>query len=162
VFADRALYRSDACSVARTLEVVGEKWTLLVLREAFYGVRRFDQFHQVLGCARNLLSVRLATLVEHGLLERRSYRQPGQRTRHEYRLTDKGRDLFPAIVALMQWGDRWTADQDGPPVVLRHRDCGAAVGVVLHCDAGHTGLAARDTVPEPGTGARLVADGGGS
>lgn len=136
-----------ACSIARALDVVGEKWTLLVLREAFYGVRRFDQFHANLGCARNLLSARLATLVAHGVLAREAYEAAGQRVRHEYRLTEKGRDLMPALVALMQWGDRWEAAPGGPPVVLRHRDCGAPVTAELTCAAGHGGLTARDTAP---------------
>src|SRR3954454_7175745 len=97
------------CSIRRTLDVVGEKWTLLVLREAFYGLRRFDDFHRAIGCARNILSARLATLVEHGILQRARYQEPGSRPRAEYHLTDKGRELFPALIALLQWGDRWTA-----------------------------------------------------
>ena len=93
---DRFRYSAANCSIARTLGVVGEKWTLLVLREAFYGVRRFDDFHTALGCARNLLATRLKTLVRHGLLDRVAYTDERGRGRHEYRLTDKGRDLFPS------------------------------------------------------------------
>src|SRR5215469_113949 len=107
---DRLRYSAENCSIGRTLEIVGERWTLLVLREAFYGVRRFADFHRALGCARNLLSARLRKLVEEGLLTQVPYRESGNRVRAEYRLTDKGRELFPAVVALMQWGDRWTAD----------------------------------------------------
>jgi DNA-binding HxlR family transcriptional regulator len=154
---DRFRYSSSNCSIARTLQVVGEKWTLLVLREAFYGVRRFDDFHAALGCARNLLSARLKTLVAHGLLEKRGYRDDRGRGRHEYRLTDKGRDLFPAVVALMQWGDRWAADDAGPAVVLSHRDCGERVTAQLSCAAGHDGLSARDVRAVPGPGAREAA-----
>ena len=154
---DRLRYSSSNCSIARTLGVVGEKWTLLVLREAFYGVRRFDDFHAALGCARNLLSARLKTLVENGLLEKRAYRDDRGRRRDEYRLTDKGRDLMPAVVALMQWGDRWAADEAGPAVVLRHRDCGEPVSARLSCEAGHSSLGARDVHALPGPGARGAA-----
>src|SRR5439155_1485027 len=121
VSAERARYSAENCSIRRTLDVVGEKWTLLVLREAFYGVRRFDDFVRGVGCARNILSARLNTLVDEGLLRRRPYREPGQRARVEYRITEKGLELFPAIVSLMQWGDRWAVDPDGPPVEIVHR-----------------------------------------
>lgn len=116
------------CSIARTLEVVGEWWALLVVREAFYGVRRFDDFQARLGIARNVLSTRLATLVEHGVLERRQYQDHPPRC--EYRLTEKGRALFPVMVTLMQWGDRWEAG--GPaPVVLVDRETGHEVDPAL-------------------------------
>jgi DNA-binding HxlR family transcriptional regulator len=154
---DRFRYNAANCSIARTLGVVGEKWTLLVLREAFYGLRRFDDFHAALGCARNLLATRLKTLVSHGLLDRVAYKDDRGRGRHEYHLTDKGRDLFPVVVALMQWGDRWTADESGPAVQLLHRDCGEPVAVELTCGAGHVALSARDVTPVPGPGAIAVA-----
>jgi DNA-binding HxlR family transcriptional regulator len=157
MYPDRFRYSAANCSIARTLGVVGEKWTLLVLREAFYGVRRFDDFHTALGCARNLLATRLKTLVAHDLLERVAYTDERGRGRHEYRLTDKGRDLFPAVVALMQWGDKWTADAAGPAVQLIHRDCGEPVTVELTCAAGHSALGARDTEAKPGPGAVCVA-----
>lgn len=155
---DRFRLSAENCSIRRTLDVVGEKWTLLVLREAFYGVRRFADFHQALGCARNILSARLKTLVDEGILGRESYREPGSRPREEYRLTSKGIELFPALVALMQWGDRWAADPAGPPVEIHHRDCGERVGVEMRCAAGHGPLSARDTSAVPGAGA-LAADG---
>ena len=110
----RDSYVADNCSIKRALEVVGEKWTLLIMREAFYGAHRFDEFQARTGCARNILSERLTTLTEAQLLDRVPYREPGQRERHEYRLTDKGMDLITAVIALMQWGDRWQADPDGP------------------------------------------------
>jgi DNA-binding HxlR family transcriptional regulator len=154
---DRFRYSAANCSIARTLGVVGEKWTLLILREAFYGVRRFDDFHRALGCARNLLAARLKTLVAHGLLERVGYTDERGRGRHEYKLTDKGLDLFPAVVALMQWGDRWTADEAGPAVQLSHHDCGEPVTVQLTCAMGHAPLGARDTEARPGPGALSVA-----
>jgi DNA-binding HxlR family transcriptional regulator len=154
---DRLAYSAENCSIRRTLDVVGEKWTLLVLREAFYGVRRFDDFHRALGCARNILAARLATLVEHEILERHRYQEPGSRARAEYRLTEKGRELFPALVALLQWGDRWTADPGGPAVELRHDVCGATIAVELRCAAGHRPLSERDTTAEPGPGAIAAA-----
>jgi DNA-binding HxlR family transcriptional regulator len=154
---DRFQYSSENCSIRRTLDVVGEKWTFLVLREAFYGVRRFEEIQRAVGCARNVLSDRLRTLVESGILRREPYREPGARLRHEYHLTEKGLELFPALVALLQWGDRWQADADGPPVELRHRDCGAPISAELTCAVGHGGLTARDTYPVVGPGARRIA-----
>ena len=124
---------------------MGERWTLLVLREAFNGVRRFEQLQERVGCARNLLSVRLASLVEHDVLERVPYREPGSRVRHEYRLTEKGVELFPILIALMQWGDKHALGETGPPVVVRHRDCEAPVEAVVRCAKGHEPLTARDT-----------------
>jgi DNA-binding HxlR family transcriptional regulator len=153
---DRWKWSAENCSVKRTLDIVGEKWTFLVLREAYYGARRFEQFHAGVGCARNLLTSRLNTLVEHGLMQRLPYQEPGARQRSEYRLTEAGLELFPALVTLMLWGDRWVADPDGPPVEITHRDCGQRVRVELRCDGGHGGLTARDTVPVPGPGARLA------
>jgi len=156
----RFRYSSENCSIRRTLDVVGEKWTLLVLREAFYGVRRFGDFHRALGCARNILSARLNTLVDEGLLRQEPYQDPGRRPRTEYRLTEKGQDLFPALVAIMQWGDRWTADPAGPAVVVRHRGCHGPVVAESRCTAGHDPLSARDTEALPGTGARPANDRG--
>jgi DNA-binding HxlR family transcriptional regulator len=157
VTVDRSLFSADNCSIKGTLDVVGEKWTLLVLREAFYGARRFEQFHERVGCARNLLSERLSTLVEHEILRREPYREPGQRARHEYRLTDKGLELFTVLVALMQWGDRWTAPPGGPAVVLEHRGCHEPLEAIVRCGAGHETLGARDSLPMPGPGARRAA-----
>ena len=155
--ATRLRYTDENCTIKGTLEIVGEKWSLLVLREAFFGIRRFDDFHRALGCARNLLSDRLAKLVDHGVLQRVAYQEPGQRRRHEYHLTEKGLDLQPALVALMQWGDRWTAGPDGAPVEVRHRGCGAKVNAVLACERGHGALAPQDLEAVPGPGARLAA-----
>jgi DNA-binding HxlR family transcriptional regulator len=151
---DRWKWSAENCSAKRTLDIVGEKWTFLVLREAYYGARRFEQFHAGVGCARNLLTDRLNTLVDNGLMRREPYQEPGVRQRSEYRLTEAGLELFPALVALMQWGDRWVADPDGPPVVITHQDCGQPVRAELRCDGGHTGLTVRDIVPVPGPGAR--------
>jgi DNA-binding HxlR family transcriptional regulator len=139
------------CSVAGALAVVGEKWSLLVLREAFLGVRRFGDFQRVLGAPRAVLTDRLTTLVDQGLLRRVPYQAQGERQRHEYRLTPKGLDLYPVLVALMRWGDAHLAEEGEVPLELRHRDCGEPVHLALVCDAGHELSGARDVRPVPRT-----------
>src|SRR3954452_19923566 len=129
-------WTADRCTIARTLDVIPTRSAFLILREAFYGTTRFDDFAQRVGISEPVTAARLRELVEGGLLEREDYREPGQRTRQRYRLTEKGADLFPALVALMQWGDRWL-DERGGPVELRHRDCGSPVAVQVRCAAGH-------------------------
>ena len=127
---------SSVCSVARTLELVGDAWTVLVLRDLFDGLRRFDEIADHLGVARNVLTRRLNTLVDGGLVERREYREPGSRTRQEYRLTPRGRSLRPVLLALMEFGDEHLA-VEGPPVRFEHDDCGGDVRLVLECEHGH-------------------------
>ncbi len=143
-----------ACSIARTLDVVGEKWTFLILREVFRGVRRFDDVRVATGAPRQVLSERLASLVDRGILRREPYREPGQRPRHEYRLTDRGFDLYPILIAMLAWGDRHLPAPDGPALRAAHRDCDADVRIALRCEAGHEVAALRDVVPRPGPGAR--------
>jgi DNA-binding HxlR family transcriptional regulator len=133
----RAGWTPDRCTIAGTLAVIPTRSTFLILREAFYGTSRFDDFAKRADISEPVTAARLRDLVAHGLLEREDYREPGQRTRQRYRLTDKGADLLPALAALMQWGDRWL-DRRGGPVELRHRDCGQPVTVELRCAAGHT------------------------
>lgn len=143
-------HRFQGESVARALDVVGERWTLLILREAFFGVRRFGQLARNLNVPRPTLSARLRTLVDNGLLEKVPYaRDPD---RHEYRLTDCGRDLFAAIVVLMQWGDEHVRYPEGPPIVLRHQPCGRIADPVLVCAHCHKEITARNVTPEPGPG----------
>ncbi|MFE3850318.1 winged helix-turn-helix transcriptional regulator [Streptomyces griseorubiginosus] len=125
------------CSIGRTLEVVGEKWTILILREVFYGSSRFSEFERVLGCPRNLLAARLKMLVEEGILATETYKEPGSRSRPKYVITPKGVDLVPAVMGLLQWGDRYRADPEGPAMLSRHRGCGAPVGAQIRCDHGH-------------------------
>lgn len=132
----RSSWQADRCTIAKSLEVIPTRSAFLILREAFYGTTRFDDFAQRVGISEPVTAARLKELVENGLLEREEYREPGQRTRQRYRLTEKGADLFPALVALMQWGNRWLDDRGGP-VELRHRDCGEPVAVELRCAAGH-------------------------
>ncbi|MFG2057930.1 winged helix-turn-helix transcriptional regulator [Micromonospora sp. NPDC048930] len=144
----------ENCTIARAMEILGERWTLVVLREVFNGVRRFDDMRVRTGIPRQVLTNRLAMLVERGVLRREPYREPGSRARHEYRLTDKGLDLWPVLVAVLGWGDRYLADPDGSPLAVSHRDCGAEVRVALRCTEGHEVTDPRDVLPRPGPGAR--------
>jgi DNA-binding HxlR family transcriptional regulator len=125
------------CSIARTLEVVGERWALLVVREVSLGVRRFAGIQAATGAPPAVLSARLRDLVAAGVLETRPYQEPGARSRLEYRLTDVGRSLQPVLTALKDWGDAHLCDERGVPVVTRHVDCGAAVHTELVCARGH-------------------------
>jgi DNA-binding HxlR family transcriptional regulator len=145
---DDLSHRFEGESVGRTLGLVGERWTLLILREAFFGVRRFGQLARHLNIPRPTLSSRLRTLVDAGLLERVLYAQDPDR--HEYRLTAAGRDLFPAIVALMRWGDAHLAGPAGPPIVLRHHGCGEIADPRLTCQHCGQEIDARNVSPEPG------------
>ena len=120
------------CSIARTLDIVGEKWALLAIREVFLGDRRFDEMVRRAGAPRDTLAARLRTLVAAGILERRRYCE--HPARYEYRLTAAGRDLYPVIVTLMRWGDQYLADEQGPPLVLEHR-CGHQLVAQLTCQA---------------------------
>ena len=124
------LDRPQACSIARAMEVLGERWTFLILRECFYGVRRFSDMQRNLGIARNILSARLQTLVRAGILERRRYQERPER--FEYVITDKGRGLAPALMMLLKWGDEHYAP-DGPPVLTLHEGCGGKVDRRLRC-----------------------------
>ena len=147
----RTSFAGMNCSVARTLEIIGEWWTLLILRDAFLGVRRFDDFQSRLGIARNVLTDRLTTLVEHGVLERERYQE--RPDRFEYRLTEKGRDLHPVLMSLVRWGDRWTAGEAGPPLVLEHRTCGHEMTPVLVCPHCREEVSAGTVRARPGPGA---------
>ena len=128
------------------MDILGERWTFLILRESFYGVRRFSDMQRNLGIARNILSTRLQTLVRGGILERRRYQDEPER--FEYRLTEAGRDLYPAVIAIMKWGDEYLAGDQGPPVVLRH-SCGHAADPVLVCAHCRDELDPREVTPEP-------------
>jgi len=145
------------CSIARTLDVVGEWWTLLILRDAFRGTRRFDDFQESLGLARSVLTARLAKLTEHGVLERHEY--SSRPPRYEYRLTEKGLALFPVIAALIRWGDEWAPTPAGPPVVFVHDACGNVTAPVLTCPHCHGEVTTANTHSEPGPGSRRAASG---
>jgi DNA-binding HxlR family transcriptional regulator len=150
-------YDTENCTIGAALAIVGEKWTFLVLREAFNGVRRFDDIRRRTSAPRQILSDRLTRLVAQGLLRKAPYREAGQRARSEYRLTEKGLALFPLIVALLEWGDTYAVSPAGPLVELSHRDCGAPVRLQLRCAEGHDVASAREVTPLPGPGARMIA-----
>jgi DNA-binding HxlR family transcriptional regulator len=149
-------YSADNCTIGRTMAILGERWTFVVIREVFNGIRRFDDMRRRTAIPRQVLTDRLAVLVDHGLLRKEPYQVPGERARHEYRLTEKGLDLYPVLVAIAQWGDRYLADPEGPPVQFAHRDCGAAMTVVATCAAGHQVDDVRRIEPQPGPGAHLL------
>jgi DNA-binding HxlR family transcriptional regulator len=137
-------YPIQHCSIARSLELIGERWTLLVLRDVFSGRRRFDQIQESLGVARNVLASRLNRLVDEGILYRHRYQE--RPARHEYRLTEKGLDLWPVLVSLLAWGDRHLPDKGGPPVVLVHRECGGRVNDRRICEDCGAELGVRDAI----------------
>ena len=133
------------CSIARTLDVVGERWTLLILRDAFNGIRRFEDFAASLPVARNVLADRLATLVEHGILRREQYEE--RPPRYQYRLTPKGFELYPVLMALLQWGDKHLAGEQGPPIDVLHGQCEAPIATRVVCTKCGEPLTARDVAP---------------
>jgi len=141
------------CSIARTLDVVGEWWTMLILRDAFRGTRRFDDLQASLGLARSVLTARLRKLTDQGILERRAYSE--HPPRYEYYPTAKGRALFPLIAALLAWGDEWAPTPGGPPVVLVHDTCGNITQPMLTCPHCEGEVSGANTHSEPGPGSRL-------
>jgi DNA-binding HxlR family transcriptional regulator len=150
---------TENCPVGRTLDLLGEKWTLLIVRDALNGVRRFDEFRQHMGLSEAVLADRLRKLVDAEVLETRPYQEPGQRERIEYRPTPKGRELLPVIIALKQWGETHFPDPKGPVIAVKHRKCEGEVRVVMRCDAPdheHRDLTVYDTFAQPGPGARLA------
>jgi DNA-binding HxlR family transcriptional regulator len=124
-------YDNQVCSIARSLEAIGDRWTLLVIRDLFLGLRRFEDLQRDLGVARNVLTDRLGRLVEEGIVERRLYQERPER--HEYRLTDKGLDLWSVMISLMKWGDRHAPDEGGAPTRVVHRDCGGEIDERFNC-----------------------------
>jgi DNA-binding HxlR family transcriptional regulator len=147
-------YDGQVCSVARALEAMGDRWTMLVIREAFLGTRRYEDYQRNLGVARNVLADRLARLVDEGILRRRRYQERPER--FEYALTEKGIDLWPVLVSLMKWGDRHAAP-DGPPLLLLHRGCGGEMNERFICEKCGEPLHARSAEARPGPGSRAAA-----
>jgi DNA-binding HxlR family transcriptional regulator len=147
---ERKSFSDMHCSVAQCLEVVGEWWSLLIVRDAFLGVKRFDDFQERLGISRNVLTQRLARLVAAGVLVKVPYSE--HPPRHNYRLTDKGRDLWPVLTAMRQWGDRYAAPE-GPPLELIHKDCGEISQAQMTCSNCAKPIGARDVRAIPGPGA---------
>jgi DNA-binding HxlR family transcriptional regulator len=144
-------FASQNCSIARPLSVLGERWTLLVLREIFLGNRRFDEIRDELGVATNILSARLATLVDQGIVERRLYAEHPER--FEYRLTEKGRDLQPILLTFLRWGDKYTAGPAGPPLETVHTQCDHVFHLVPTCSHCGKEVKPGETQPRPGPGA---------
>ncbi|MFE0628515.1 winged helix-turn-helix transcriptional regulator [Streptomyces sp. NPDC058864] len=142
------------CSVGRAVGLVGQSWVLLILRDVTRGIRRFSDLQDHLGVSRSVLADRLGGLVSHGLLELHTYQEPGARRRAEYVLTDKGRDLYPLLTSLRQWGDKYLADPEGPALLATHHDCGAPVRARLVCDEGHVIGAPEEVDRTPGPSAR--------
>ena len=151
----RVSFAGMNCSIARSLEIIGEWWTPLILREAFFGVTRFDEFHHRLGISRNILSTRLDTLVEAGVMERRVYEEA--RGRSDYVLTDMGRELWPVLTMLRQWGDKWLVGEANAPVSLVHATCSNVAHVEPVCSECGERIERRDvriirrTDPDPAT-----------
>lgn len=142
---------AGGCSIASTLDVVGARSTLLLLREASLGTTRFGDFVAGAQLSEPMTARRLKGLVADGLLERKSYREPGSRVRDEYLLTEKGLDLMPVLMALRQWGDRYASPPAGPALLIRHAGCGARVRAEVRCEAGHpVGLGEAEVVQGPG------------
>lgn len=150
----------QVCSVARTLAVVGDRWSLLILRDAFLGTRRFEQFRSQLQVSRHRLSERLNKLVEFEVLCKEVYQE--RPLRHEYRLTAKGRDLYPVIMTMADWGDRWCDDGTGAPVIYKHKSCAQHFTPVLSCNVCGEAIQPREVTPELGPGLKTaLAEGGG-
>lgn len=142
----------ENCSLARSLAVIGDRWTMLVLREAFLRVRRFDDFQKSLGIARRVLAARLKLLVGEGVLEKVAYQQRPRR--YEYRLTEKGLGLYPVLLSLVHWGDAHYGGKKGPPLLHRHLQCGHDFRSVLTCSECGEAINPRQVAPHPGPGAR--------
>lgn len=152
----RTSFANWPCSIARTMDLLGDWWTPLVLREAFYGIKRFDAFQQELGIARNTLTDRLRRLVDEGLLEKRPYQ--GEPVRYDYVLTEKGRDFFGVLAVMNSWGNRWLSGDEGAPVVFEHDRCGHESSAEVVCSHCKEPMSAVDTHPRlgPGYPARLA------
>jgi DNA-binding HxlR family transcriptional regulator len=147
-------YTNQNCSAARALELVGERWSLLIIRDAlFRGISRFNDFQRSLGLAPNILATRLEGFVDAGLMSTRRYSERYSERDVDYLLTEKGRDLAPVILALMAWGDRWAAPE-GPPLLFEHVDCGGAVHQEERCQKCGVAPERNQVLPVPGPGAR--------
>jgi DNA-binding HxlR family transcriptional regulator len=149
-------YPGQICSIAKSLEVIGERWSLLIVRDVMNGNRRFGELQQSLGVARNVLSSRLQRLVDEGILERRAYQQSPPR--YEYFLTEKGLDLWPALIALLHWGDKYSAGPEGPPMLVIHKDCGGEISERGICEKCGELLNAHDARAVPGPGLAKAVD----
>jgi DNA-binding HxlR family transcriptional regulator len=143
---------AEPCSVARTVAVIGDRWTLLILRDCFLGVRRFEAFQARLGISRTIIAERLTLLVDEGVLAKVAYQD--RPVRHEYRLTDKGLALHPVVMSIVHWGDRFYAGEAGAPLLHRHKACGHDFHPEMTCSECGEAVGPRDVEPHPGPGAR--------
>lgn len=141
---------TQICSVARALAIFGDRWTLLIVRDSFMRIRRFSDFQKSLSITKHRLSDRLNRLVENGILRKELYDE--RRSRYEYRLTQKGLDLYPVMMSVIQWGDKWEADQDGSPLTFTHATCGHTIDPKLVCNHCHEEILAKEITPSPGPG----------
>jgi DNA-binding HxlR family transcriptional regulator len=146
-------FASISCSIARALDVVGQRWTPLILRDLFAGMTRFEDIRRDLGIASNVLAARLEELERHGVVGRRQYQS--MPVRHEYVLSDKGRDLYPVLATLLTWGDKWLAESDGPPTLTVHADCGHVTTAKTVCAECGRELNAANAIHTAGPGAKL-------
>lgn len=146
-------FSTDNCTLGRAMAILGERWTVVVLREVFLGIRRFDDIRTHTGIPRQVLSNRLARLVDEGLLRKVPYQPAGSRVRHEYRLTEMGVALQPVLLAVLRWGDRYLAGPEGPPFDFFHEGCGEQVRTEVRCAAGHE-VTTREVGTRPGPGVR--------
>ncbi len=144
----------ERCSIARPASLLGDRWTLVILRQCFNGIKRFEDFQSTLGISRSLLSERLGRLVDAGVLRREPYKD-AVRTRDRYRLTEMGFDLYPVLMALREWGDRYMADE-GPPIEVRHKGCGGEPTLELRCSKCGEEVGARDAEAIPGPGLKVA------
>ncbi|NRF66912.1 helix-turn-helix transcriptional regulator [Aquincola sp. S2] len=152
---ERTSVADFACSIARTLDLVGEWWTPLILRDLFLGIDRFDELQRDLGLASNVLSARLKKLVDAGIVHKQPLPEDGRAVR--YVLTERGRDLYPVLLALMAWGDKWLAGDAGQPLQVVHSACGAVTAAVPHCSVCGRPMALHDIEFRPGPGGRYGA-----
>lgn len=155
--ADRSSWQAgDRCPIAKALQVVGTRSAILILREAYYGTTRFDDFARRVGITEAVAAARLRELTDVGIFDRQPYREDGKRTRHEYRLTEMGRDLLPAVLGLFQWGSTYLTSSGRAPLDLRHAGCGSSVQVSVHCEDGHEVPLDQLTIAAPQRGSRAV------
>lgn len=145
----------EPCSVARTVAVIGDRWTLMILRDCFLGVRRFEAFQARLGISRTITAARLKALVDEGVLKKLAYQTSPER--YEYRLTEKGHDLYPVIMAIANFGDHHYPEEAGPPLLRRHKACGCDFHPVMTCSQCQAPVGAREVETRPGPGAKLSA-----
>jgi len=144
------------CSVARALSILGDRWTLLIMRDCFFGIKRFDRFQTSLGISRHRLSDRLGKLVEHEVLRKVPYQQSP--VRYEYRLTRKGVELYPVLMTLTKWGDTWLAGEDGPPITYHHKACSHQMTVDLCCSECGDIIDPKQVIPQAGPGLKAYSE----